>query len=49
MKGRKIRLQCSGQERKILWESLLLFRNRVLREGKPTEDLDRLLRKILPK
>ena len=49
MKAGRIRLECTGKEKKLLTESLMLFRNQALEAGKPTEDLDRLLGKLLRK
>ena len=49
MRERKVRFVCTEEEKKILLDSLLQFRNRVLREGKPQEDLDLLLEKLLRK
>ena len=36
----------SPEEVRILREGLLWFRNQVIREGKPTEDIDGLLLRI---
>ena len=46
-KQNKVRLELTVDEKRILWKIMLLFRNRVLREGKPTEDIDALLCKLM--
>ena len=35
------------EELRILWEGMLWFRNQVLRDGGPTEDIDGLLLRIM--
>ena len=35
------------EELKILRDGILWFRNQVIREGGPTEDIDELLRRIM--
>ena len=37
----------TNKELKILREGMLRFRNQVIREGGPTEDIDEILRRIL--
>ena len=37
----------SREELKILCEGMLWFRNQVIREGGPTEDIDMLLMRIM--
>lgn len=42
----KVALTLTTDERRILRKIMLYFRNKVVREGKPTEDIDELLMKL---
>ena len=42
----KVALTLTTDERRILRKIMLYFRNKVAREGKPTEDIDELLMKL---
>ncbi len=42
----KVVLTLTADEKRILRKIMLYFRNKVAREGKPTEDIDELLMKL---
>ena len=46
-KKEKYILTLTPAEARFLRDAMLWFRNRVIREGKPTEDIDRILLKIM--
>ncbi len=43
---RKVMLEVTPAELRILRKVMLVFRNRVLAEGKPAEDIDRVILKL---
>lgn len=51
MLGRKknqVRLELTADELRILWKIMLWFRNKVLADGGPTEDIEELIVKLCP-
>ncbi len=49
MFGRKkdaVRLELTADEARILRKIMMVFRNRTLAEGKPTEDIEALILKL---
>ena len=43
---RKVMLEVTPAELRIIRKVMLVFRNRVLAEGKPAEDIDRVILKL---
>lgn len=43
----EVRLELTADEARILRKIMLYFRNKVLGEGKPTDDIDALLMKFI--
>jgi hypothetical protein len=51
MFGRKknqVRLELTADEMRILRKIMLYFRNKILADGMPTEDIDALIVKLCP-
>lgn len=51
MFGRKknqVRLELTADEMRILRKIMLYFRNMILADGRPTEDIDALIVKLCP-
>lgn len=46
-KKKYVYVTLTPDELKTLWEGMLRFRNQVIREGGPTEDIDELLKRIM--
>ena len=46
VKAGKVKLTLTPGEMRIMRKIMILFRNAVLAEGKPTEDVDRLILKL---
>ena len=44
---KKLYIYLTQEELKVLFEGMLWFRNQVIREGGPTEDIDELLNRIM--
>ena len=47
-KKNQVRLELTADEMRILWKIMLWFRNKVLAEGGPTEDIEDLIVKLSP-
>lgn len=46
-KAEKRMVELSLDEARLLWEALLAFRNKLLSAGKPTEDVNELIIKVM--
>ena len=46
-KAEKRIVELSPDEARLLWEALLAFRNKLLYAGKPTEDVNELIIKVM--
>ena len=42
----RVTLKLTADEKRIIRKIMLYFRNKVAREGKPTEDIDELIQKL---
>ncbi|UYI84754.1 MAG: hypothetical protein OGM61_01430 [Clostridiales bacterium] len=40
-------VELSPDEARLMWEALLAFRNKLLSAGKPTEDVNELIIKVM--
>lgn len=46
-KMQKVRLELNQEEKRLIIEGMIHFRNKVIRAGGPTEDIDALLLRII--
>ena len=46
-KAEKRMVELSPNEARLIWEALLAFRNKLLSAGKPTEDVNELIIKVM--
>jgi len=46
-KVQKVWVELNSRERKLLIDGMMRFRNKVIRAGGPTEDIDELLLRII--
>ena len=46
-KAEKRMVELSPNEARLMWEALLAFRNKLLSAGKPTEDVNVLIIKVM--
>ncbi len=46
-KAEKRMVELSPNEARLMWEALLAFRNKLLSAGKPTEDVNELIIKVM--